>query len=149
MKEYKYKINGMRFNVEIDDQIEGNDTINVQVNGVPYKVELDENQKPKKVSVAAPKKAATAPRTETGEKVIAKPAAAASSASAIKSPLPGTIMAINVNVGDTINAGDTVVVLEAMKMENDVHADKAGTVKKVLVNIGDSVLEGTDLLIIE
>lgn len=149
MKEYKYKINGMKFNVEIDDQIDATDTINVQVNGVPYKVELDENQKVKKVAVAAPKKAAVAPRTESGEKVIAKPAAAASVASAIKSPLPGTIMSINVSVGDKINAGDTVCVLEAMKMENDVHADKAGTIKKVLVGIGDSVLEGTDLFIVE
>ncbi len=58
-------------------------------------------------------------------------------------------MSINVSVGDTINSGDTVCVLEAMKMENDVHADKAGTIKKVLVGIGDSVLEGTDLFIVE
>ena len=149
MKEYKYKINGMKFNVEIDEMNDGSDTINVQVNGVPYTVELDDEKKLKKATVAAPKKAATAPRTETGEKVISKPAAAASAASAIKSPLPGTIMSINVNVGDTVNAGDTVCVLEAMKMENDVHADKAGTIKKVLVSIGDSVLEGTDLFIVE
>lgn len=149
MKEYKYKINGMKFNVEIDDQNDNSDTINVQVNGVPYKVELDENQQIKKVAVSAPKKAAEAPRTESGEKVISKPAASASAASAIKSPLPGTIMSINVNVGDTINAGDTVCVLEAMKMENDVHADKAGTIKKVLVSVGDAVLEGTDLFIVE
>lgn len=149
MKEYKYKINGMKFNVEVEDHIDDNDTINVQVNGVPYKVELDENQKVKKAVVSAPKKAATAPRTESGEKVIAQPQASAGAASAIKSPLPGTIMSINVNVGDKINSGDTVCVLEAMKMENDVHADKSGTVKKILVGIGDSVLEGTDLIIIE
>lgn len=149
MKEYKYKINGMKFNVEIDDQADNTDTLNVMVNGVPYTVELDESQKVKKAVVSAPKKAATAPRTETGEKVIAKPAAAAATASAIKSPLPGTIMSINVNVGDKINSGDTVCVLEAMKMENDVHADKSGTVKKILVGIGDSVLEGTDLIIVE
>lgn len=149
MKEYKYKINGMKFTVEVDDQNDSTDTINVQVNGVPYTVELDENQKIKKATVVAPKKAATAPRTETGEKVIAKPAVAAAAASAIKSPLPGTIMSINVSEGDKINSGDTVCVLEAMKMENDVHADKSGTVKKILVGIGDSVLEGTDLIIVE
>lgn len=149
MKEYKYKINGMKFNVEIDDQNENADTINVQVNGVSYNVELDESQRIKKAVVAAPKKAANAPRTETGEKIIGKPAVAASSASAIKSPLPGTIMSLNVNEGDKINSGDTVCVLEAMKMENDVHADKSGTVKKILVGIGDSVLEGTDLIIVE
>lgn len=149
MKEYKYKINGMKFNVEIDDQAENTDTLNVMVNGVSYTVELDEAQKAKKVAVEAPKKAANAPRTESGEKVIAKPAVAASAASAIKSPLPGTIMSINVNVGDTINSGDTVCVLEAMKMENDIHADKSGKVTKILVGIGDSVLEGTELIIVE
>ena len=74
MKEYKYKINGMKFTVGVGD-VEG-DTIKVVVNGTPYKVELDESQKAKKVTVAAPKKAAAAPRTETGEKVVAKPAAA-------------------------------------------------------------------------
>jgi biotin carboxyl carrier protein len=148
MKEYKYKINGMKFAVEIDDNT-NDDTIAVQVNGVAYKVELDESQKPKKITVAQPKKAAPAPRTESGEKVISKPTAATSAAAAVKSPLPGTIMSINVNVGDTVNSGDTVCVLEAMKMENDVHTDKAGTVKKILVGIGDSVLEGTDLIVIE
>ena len=149
MKEYKYKINGMKFNVAVGD-IEG-DTVRVEVNGTPYKVELDESQKPKVSSVvaAAPKKAAAAPRTATGEKVIAKPAAAAGAASAVKSPLPGTILSFNVKVGDTVNAGDTVCILEAMKMENDVHTTKGGTVKQILVNVGDSVLEGNDIMIIE
>lgn len=147
MKEYKYKINGMKFNVAVGD-IQG-DTVRVEVNGTPYKVELDESQKPKISPVATPKKAAPAPRTSTGEKVIAKPAASAGGSSAVKSPLPGTILSFNVKVGDTVNAGDTVCILEAMKMENDVHTNKAGTVKQILVNVGDSVLEGNDIMIIE
>lgn len=147
MKEYKYKINGMKFTVGVGD-IE-NDTIMVEVNGTPYKVELDDSQKAKKVTVAAPKKAAAAPRTESGQKVVSKPAASAGSASAVKSPLPGTILSFSVNVGDTVAAGDTVCVLEAMKMENDVHTSKGGTVKQILVGVGDSVLEGTELMIIE
>lgn len=147
MKEYKYKINGMKFNVAVGD-IEG-DTVRVEVNGTPYKVELDETQKPKISPIAASKKPAAAPRTSTGEKVIATPAAASGSASAVKSPLPGTIMSFNVKVGDSVNAGDTVCVLEAMKMENDVHTTKGGTVKQILVGVGDSVLEGNDIMIIE
>jgi len=147
MKEYKYKINGMKFTVGVGDI--DSDTVMVEVNGTPYKVELDESQKAKKVIVAAPKKAAAAPRNESGEKVIAKPATGASSASAVKSPLPGTILSFSVNVGDTVAAGDTVCVLEAMKMENDVHCTQGGTVKKILVNVGDSVLEGTDIMVIE
>jgi acetyl-CoA/propionyl-CoA carboxylase biotin carboxyl carrier protein len=58
-------------------------------------------------------------------------------------------MSFRVNVGDTVNAGDTVCVLEAMKMENDVHTQKGGTVKQILVGVGDSVLEGADIMIIE
>ncbi|MBP3299830.1 MAG: biotin/lipoyl-binding protein [Muribaculaceae bacterium] len=147
MKEYKYKINGMKFTVAVGD-IDG-DTVKVEVNGTPYKVELDESQKSKISPVAAPKRPAAAPRTSTGEKVIAKPAASSAGASAVKSPLPGTIMSFNVKVGDTVNAGDTVCILEAMKMENDVHTTVGGTVKQILVNVGDSVLEGNDIMIIE
>jgi len=98
---------------------------------------------------SAVKRPAAAPRTETGEKVINKPAPSAGSASAVKSPLPGTIMNFKVSVGDTVNAGDTVCVLEAMKMENDIHAQNSGTVKKICVNVGDAVLEGADIMIIE
>ena len=58
-------------------------------------------------------------------------------------------MGFTVSVGDTVKPGDTVCVLEAMKMENDIHTQRGGVVKKILVNQGDTVLEGTDLMIIE
>ena len=76
-------------------------------------------------------------------------AISAGGAGAVKAPLPGVILDLKVNVGDTVAAGDTVVILEAMKMENNIHADKGGVVKSICVNKGDSVLEGADLLIIE
>lgn len=146
MKEYKYKINGIKFTVGVGDVVDNQ--VNVMVNGTPYTVELDKAPA-QKTTVLAPKKAAAAaPRTESGEKVIATPTRS-SNAGAVKSPLPGTIMSISVKVGDTISSGATVCVLEAMKMENDVHTDKSGTVKQILVNVGDTVLEGTDLMIIE
>lgn len=147
LKEYKYKINGIKFTVGIGD-IDGN-TVHVEVNGTPYNVELDKAPASKTTVSPAVKAPQAAPRTETGEKVISTPAPAASSANAVKSPLPGTIMSFKVNVGDTVNAGDTVCVLEAMKMENDIHTLKGGTVKKILVNVGDSILEGSDIMIIE
>lgn len=148
MKEYKYKINGIKFTVGVGDVVDNK--VHVEVNGTPYEVELDKAPAAAKVaSVSAPKAAPAAPRTESGEKVIAKPAATAGSASAVKSPLPGTIMSINVSVGQQVNAGDTVCVLEAMKMENDIHCTKGGTVKQILVNVGDAILEGTDIMIIE
>ena len=148
MKEYKYKINGMKFTVNVGRMHDHH--VDVEVNGTSYSVELDENIAPV-IAKKAPeiKAAAPAPRTETGEKIIAKPTPAAGAASAVKSPLPGTIMSFNVKEGDTVTAGATVCVLEAMKMENDVHTQKGGTVKKILVNVGDAVLEGTDLMIIE
>ena len=67
----------------------------------------------------------------------------------MKCPLPGTVMSIAVKVGDTVNVGDKVAVLEAMKMENDIRSDKSGTVKTICVNPGDAILEGADILILE
>ncbi len=142
MKEYKYTINGIKFNVEVGD-VEGNE-VEVIVNGSHYHVQLEKDkQSPVKIN-----KAAAAPTTATGEKVISKPAAASGSADAVKAPLPGTIMSFKVKEGDTVNAGDTVCVLEAMKMENDVKTSKGGKVQKILVNVGDAVLEGNDIMII-
>lgn len=142
MKEYKYKINGTVYNVTVGD-IENN-MAQVEVNGTPYKVEMEQTVAP--VAVSTPRPSA-APRTISGEKVIAKPTTTGG-AGAIKAPLPGVVLDIKVNVGDTVNAGDTVVILEAMKMENNINADKSGVVKSISVNKGDSVLEGAELLII-
>ena len=60
----------------------------------------------------------------------------------------GTINAINVKVGDTVAVGDVVIVLEAMKMQNNIEAENAGTVTSILVNQGDSVMEGAVMLTI-
>ena len=146
LKEYKYKINGMRFTVGIGD-VKDNE-VYVEVNGTPYHVELDKAPEQKVSKVEKPKAAQEAPRTESGEKVVAKPVIA-TKAAAVKSPLPGTIMSFTVKVGDTVKSGDTVCILEAMKMENDIHTVKGGVVKEILCKVGDSVLEGTDLMIIE
>lgn len=146
MKEYKYKINGTKFTVNVGD-VEGN-KVHVEVNGTSYDVELENAPAAPVSAIKKPKAPAAAPRTESGEKVIAKPISTGGG-SAVKSPLPGTIMSFNVSEGQTVKAGDTVCVLEAMKMENDVHCTSGGTVKKILVNVGDAILEGTDIMIIE
>lgn len=144
MKEYKYKINGNNYTVAIGDIDNG--LANVEVNGVPYKVELED--KAVAVKAVATPKAAPAPRTATGAKVVAAPAAAAGAGSPVKAPLPGVVLNIPVSVGDTVKASDTVVVLEAMKMENSIHAGKDGQVASISVKAGDSVLEGTVLITI-
>ena len=133
MKQYKYKINGNLYNVTVND-VEDN-IANVEVNGTSYKVELD---KPVKA----------APKTETGAPLVTKQPTA-SKKDGVKSPLPGVILDIKVKEGDTVKRGQTIIILEAMKMENNINANKDGKVAEIKVNKGDSVLEGTDLVIIE
>lgn len=148
MKEYKYKINGNMYNVVIGD-IEEN-IAHVEVNGTHYTVEME--KKPK-----------SAPAPKPVVRPVAKPAAAAAPAAAapaakpaaggaksgVKSPLPGVILDIKVNVGDAVKKGQTIIILEAMKMENSINADKDGKIAAINVSKGESVLEGTDLVIIE
>lgn len=143
MKEYKYTINGNKYNVTIAG-IEDN-TANVVVNGEEYKVEMEKEPEPvkKKVvvkPVAAPAPA-EAPASGNGTKVNVN--------NAVKSPLPGVIVEIKVKVGDEVKAGDTVVVLEAMKMANNLDTERSGKVTAVLVSEGESVMEDTPLVVIE
>jgi len=142
MKEYKYTINGNEYKVTIGE-IEGN-IANVEVNGTAYKVEMPETvEAPKPVArpVARPAAPAASPAS--------RPAASSTGKSAVKSPLPGVILDIKVNVGDTVKRGQTVLILEAMKMENNINADKDGKITAINVKAGESVLEGTDLVVIE
>jgi biotin carboxyl carrier protein len=146
MKEYKYKINGNLYNVVIGD-IEEN-IAHVEVNGTHYTVEMEKKPKaapaPKPVVRPAAKPAA-APAAAAP---VAKPAASGAK-SGVKSPLPGVILDIKVNVGDEVKKGQTIIILEAMKMENSINADKDGKIAAINVSKGESVLEGTDLIIIE
>ncbi|MGM9847186.1 MAG: biotin/lipoyl-containing protein [Muribaculaceae bacterium] len=143
MKEYKYKINGNTYNVSIGD-IDDN-VAQVEVNGVPYKVELEKAQAVKVVSAPRP---SAAPRTESGNKVISKPSVSGG-ANSVKAPLPGVVLSVQVKEGDTVKAADTVIVLEAMKMENAIHAGRDGKIKTINVKQGDSVLQDDVLIVIE
>ncbi len=143
-KEYKYKINGTVYKVGIGDIDHG--IAEVLVNGTPYQVEIEQKAAP--VAVSAPKPAA-APRTATGEKVVAAPAPKASGAGkAVVAPLPGTVLDINVTVGQEVKAADTVMILEAMKMENTIRAGVDGKVLSINVAKGDAVADGATLLTI-
>lgn len=144
MKNYNYKINGNNYNVSVGD-IE-NGIAQVEVNGIPYKVELEQKSAP--VVVVKSTRPSAAPRTNSGEKIITKPTVA-SGASPVKAPLPGVVVQIPVKVGDVVKAADTILILEAMKMENSIHAGRDGKVASVNVNPGDSVLEGTVLITLE
>lgn len=146
MKTYKYKVDGVEYTVNIDE-IEGN-VAKVTVNDKPFTVELEERMRPtakRPVVVAAPK--AAAPVAAPAPKPVAAPAAAGAGKKVL-APLPGTITSVEVQVGQTVKVGDTVVILEAMKMQNNIEAETAGTITSVLVNKGDSVMEGAPLVTI-
>ncbi|MDD3161360.1 MAG: biotin/lipoyl-binding protein [Bacteroidales bacterium] len=144
MKQYKYRINGNLYNVTVND-IDETNVVTVEVNGAPYSVELD---RPVNKPVQNPVARSISNSVET-PKVAVAPKAATKSQSAIKSPLPGVILDIKVKEGDVIKRGQTILILEAMKMENNIHSDKDGKVSAIKVNKGDSVLEGADLIVIE
>ena len=141
MKTYKFKINGNGYEVAINS-VEGQ-TASVTVNGTPYTVELEE------APAAAPATTATASTPAAASAPVSAPAAAPSGAGkAVTSPLPGVIIAIKVNVGDVVKAGQEVAVLEAMKMENSIEATHDGTVTAINVAKGDSILEGAPVVTI-
>lgn len=148
MKQYKYKINGNTYNVAVNKK---SDTLaEVEVNGRSYTVEMENDNQPKVAeTVQRPAQPAPAPRPAAQSAPAAKPQSAPASAGSLKSPLPGIILSIACRVGDTVKKGQVVLVLEAMKMENNVIADRDGKVTAVKVNVGDSVLEGSELVTIE
>lgn len=138
MKKFFFKIKGRQYDVEVQQYEEG--VAQVDVNGTVYEVEVE-----------GPKKPTAKTPTLVRQRVDNKPEDAAIKTSgarggSIKAPLPGSIIKVNVNVGDNINAGDTVMVMEAMKMENNIQAESAGTVKAIKANIGDTVMQD-DVLI--
>ncbi len=150
MNKYQYKVQGVDYEVEIAE-VEGN-IAKVNVNGIPFEVEL---QKPinaakhpsmNKPKVEAPKPAPTAAPAAAAP--AAAPAAPAGAGSPVKAPLPGTITDIKVAVGQQVNVGDVVLVLEAMKMQNNIEAEYSGQVTSIVVNKGDTVMEGAVLLTI-
>lgn len=123
----------------------------VTLNNRTYEVEVEAGQAmlvdeyeayaPAPAAVPAPVAAAPAAAS-----VSAAPALAAGEV--VKSPMPGNILKINVTVGQKVNEGDTLLVLEAMKMENEIAASKAGTVAQIIVSKGAVVETGAPLVVI-
>lgn len=154
MAKYEYKVKGVDYVVEIQD-IEGN-IANVTVNGIPFEVEMKQPVKAgkQKVKLSEERRVKSEELNSSSSTTIessaptTKTAAAAASGKPVVAPLPGTINEIKVKVGDKVNAGDTVVVLEAMKMQNNIDAETSGTIASINVNKGDAVMEGDTLVTI-
>ena len=151
MNKYQYKVQGVDYDVEIEE-VEGN-VAKVNVNGIRFDVELKQPINPtstlKKVRIEAPKPVAR-PAIPIASPAVtpAQPAAPAGAGTPIKAPLPGTIIELKVNVGDKVNQGDVVLVLEAMKMQNNIESEVSGTVTSITVKQGETVMEGAVMMTI-
>ena len=151
MIKYSLKINGNQYEVKIDDINEASTLAHVTVNGTKYDVEIEGGKATgtKKPAVAPAPQAtglSVTPKTPIASKPVAAPAATGAK---VTCPLPGTVISINVKEGDTVAAGQTLLVLEAMKMENNIDAERGGVVKQILVAAGATVMEGDTLIVIE
>ena len=142
MKKFKFTIQGNAYEVEIQN-IEDN-VAEIEVNGSLYKVEIQREEKQQSKTPVLVRKPVEHVQSETVKKTH-KPADKIN-AGAIKAPLPGTILQIKKKVGDEVKSGDLLLVMEAMKMENNINADRSGKIAALHCNVGDAVLEG-DVLI--
>ena len=145
MKKYKFTINGNQYDAEILSAEEG--IVEIEINGTAYKVEVDKEIKTTKTPKLVRPKAI--PSTDMHPSV-AKTSSPSTpkGAGSIKSPLPGVILDVFVREGDTVKMGQKLLMLEAMKMENNIEADKAGKIVSILKQKGDAVMEGDVLIII-
>lgn len=159
MGKYNFRINGHDYQVDVNS-VEGG-IADVTVNGTDYKVELADavpapaqqaaRPAPQTVSTGAPAvtSQATAPAAQAAQTTqTATASAPQGKGEVVTAPLPGVILDIKVKVGDVVKAGQTVAVLEAMKMENEIEATASGTVTAVNAGKGDSVLEGAAIITI-
>ena len=111
----------------------------VTINGTAYEVELEELT------------AASVPAAKAAAPVAAPTPAAAPAAGdeAVTAPMPGTILAVNVAVGDTVKKGDVLMILEAMKMENEINSPRDGKIVAVNTSKGSMVESGAQLCVIQ
>ena len=136
MKEFNLKIDGDSFHVAVES-LSGNNAV-VSVNGKAFSVEIEPKDNPQDEEIsAAPVKTESVMKTSAGN------------AYKVKSPLPGLVLGVKVKKGQNVKEGQVVAVIEAMKMENDIEAERSGIVKSIKVEKGDTVLEGTTLLVLE
>jgi biotin carboxyl carrier protein len=145
MKNYTFKINENEYNVQIEKLDKDSNHARVIVNGVEYDVEVAGRTKP----VAAKSQLGTVKAAPVAEAapIVNKPRPAVGGG-AITSPLPGTVVSVNVAVGDKVTMGQTIMVLEAMKMENNITADRDGVVKEIAAQKGAAVMEGDTLIVV-
>ena len=140
MDEYQFEINGNEYNVNIV-KIDEEEAV-IEVNGTEYTVNIEQlfkQKTPKLVRRNIVPESAPRPRlTEAPGKDL--------SFNTVKAPLPGLVLEINIKVGDQVKEGQSVMKMEAMKMENEIQSPVNGKVLEIFVKQGESVLEGAPLV---
>ena len=139
MKKFNFKINGNEYQTTVE---QNGELLQVTVNGKSYAAELLQDEAAPKPVAAAPK-AAAAPAAGAP---AAAPKAPTGAGKVVESPLPGVVVSIAVQEGQAVKAGDLLLTLEAMKMENAIQADNDGTVTKIIATVGQSVQSGDPLV---
>ncbi|MBE6175566.1 MAG: biotin/lipoyl-binding protein [Rikenellaceae bacterium] len=138
MQKFKFNINGKGYEA-IVEETERN-TARVELNGKSYTVQIEKEE-----AVVSPKIAVVKPTSSSAD-FEAPQQVVTGNAGSIKSPLPGNVSKIKVQEGQAVKAGDVLMTLEAMKMENEIMAPAAGTVKKIYVAEGKAVQQGEALI---
>ncbi|OPX26970.1 MAG: hypothetical protein B1H06_05125 [Candidatus Cloacimonas sp. 4484_143] len=138
MKTYQMKINGEKYDAKIKKYKKFQ--VVVEVNGIDYEIELEKTDRRKTEIVRSQK---TQPTLDVVKKP-SKPVAA--SAGSVLAPIPGLVLNLLVKEGDSVNAGDPVLILEAMKMESEIASTSTGIINKINVKEGTSVQEGEVLI---
>lgn len=146
MKKYVLEIGEKEYNAEVRGIT--TEEVDIVVNGEQYKVKLKSFGRRKEGLPQVERVERQAPVSVPTARAPQKPAAANTGAGGelVRAPLPGLILDVTVKAGDMVKAGQNMLVMEAMKMENQVEAPHDGTVQKVYVQKGDSVAEDDPLV---
>ena len=148
MKKFKFTISGNEYAVNVKS-VEDN-IAKLEVNGTPYKIELQQEIKASKTPVLVRKEVQTKQGDDRVKENLSPIAASKKpSSKTVKSPLPGSVLKVNVAEGDSFNEGDVLMVMESMKMENNILAERNGKVLRVIAPAGTAVLQDEDLFEIE
>ncbi|MCX6158059.1 MAG: biotin/lipoyl-containing protein [Ignavibacteriota bacterium] len=148
MKQFKITVNNNPYEVNVLSF--ENTKVKVEVNGKPYEVGLEKSETASKTPTLVREKASTTNGGDSSKSTaLTSSPSEMKGAGVIKSPLPGTIIKIFVNVGDAVKVGTNLLTWEAMKMENNLTSDREGKVKAIKVKPGDNILEGDVLVEIE
>jgi len=140
MKTYKFKINDVKYKAKIEEY--KSDYVVVNVNGINYRVDIEREE-----NRAEPKLVRT--QKNKPEISISTPVTLRKSQNGVVAPIPGVVVSVKAKEGEVVKIGQSVVILEAMKMESEITTDKSGKVKKIYVKEGDSVQEGKLMVEIE